>query len=86
MKFHFQMQALTVAGLSNLISTLLVILLQGAKSWHGFLLVQSLFSTFVMVINLNIFKIFKSYLYGWSNKKDQDNWIKERLNSHFHHM
>jgi hypothetical protein len=67
MKFHFQMQALTVAGLSNLISTLVVILLQGNKSKYGYLLVQSLFSTVVMILNLNIFKIFKSYLYGWNN-------------------
>ena len=61
------MQALTVAGLSNLISTLLVILLQGDKSKYGFLLIQSLFFTVVMILNLNIFKIFKSYLYGWNN-------------------
>ena len=80
------MQALTVAGLSNLISTLLVILLQDDKSHCGFLLVQSLFSTFVMILNMRIFKIFNSYLYGWNNLKDPDNWIKERLNSHFHHI
>ena len=61
------MQALTVAGLSNLISTLLVILLLGDKSKYGFLLIQSLFFTVVMILNLNIFKIFKSYLYGWNN-------------------
>ena len=75
------MQALTIVGLSNLISTLLVIVLQHGYANFGFLIIQSVFSTVVMILNLNMFTLFKAYLFGWE-KDNPDSWIKNRLNSY----
>ena len=53
------MIGLMVAGFSNLICTLLVILLYGDKTKNKYLLIHSLASSVVMILNMNIFKIYK---------------------------
>ena len=48
-----------VAGFSNLICTLLVILLYGDKTKNKYLVIYSLASSVVMILNMNILKIYK---------------------------
>ena len=79
------MEALTIVGLSNLISTLVMIILQNGQSQYVFLLVQSLFLTLVMILNLDISQVFSSYLNGWGTL-DPDNWLKYRVNCYLKHI
>ena len=73
------------AGLSNLISTLLVILLYGEPSKNMYLLTQSLATTAILILNMKLFKIYRSGIFG-QEKKEQHELIKTRLNQILKHI
>ena len=76
---------MTTAGLSNLISTLLVIMLYGDFSKNKYLVMQSLASTIVMILSMKLFKIYKSMLFD-KDTKEQDTWIKNRVDNLLNHF
>ena len=76
---------MTTAGLSNLISTLLVIMLYGDFSKNKYLVMQSLASTIFMILSMKLFKIYKSLLFD-KHKKEQDTWIKNRVDNLLNHF
>ena len=79
------MIGLMVAGFSNLICTLLVILLYGDKTKNKYLLTHSLASSVVMILNMKILKIFKFELVGWGTSNKEET-IKNRINSLMRHI
>ena len=73
------MWGLTITVLSNLISTLLVIILNGDFSKNKYLVMQSLASTFFMILNTNSAKFYKFALFKKNGPDKQDTWIKNRV-------
>ena len=73
------MYGLMAAGLSNLMSTLLVILLYGDPSKNLYLITQSLATTAILILNMKLFKIYRPCIIG-EEKKMQHELTKTRLN------
>ena len=77
MRFNSYVYPVLLAGFSNFISTIFVILLYGDPSKNWFLLNQSFLATFIMVLNMNMSKILKSCLLD--KKWEDDNLTRNRL-------
>ena len=60
---------------------MVVIILYGHNSKNWFLLIQSLFATVIMIQNMSLSNVIKSYLFV-KDGIEEDNQMKNRLNSY----
>ena len=60
-------------------------MLYGDFSKNKYLVMQSLASTIIMILNMKLAKIYKSLLFN-KGTEEQDTWIKSRVNTLLKHI